>query len=61
MSIDRGAILYDKLTKQQANNVKHDTNREIYLRRRGWKIEIVWESELLWDRQAVTWTSGANG
>jgi very-short-patch-repair endonuclease/transposase len=44
-------ILYDSknLNKIQLNNVRHDRNREQYLKSKGYTVCILWESEIYWN------------
>lgn len=48
-------LLYDKnnLTTIQKHNVSHDIARERYLACIGYKVCIIWESEINWNRDLV--------
>jgi len=48
-------LLYDsdKLTKIQIHNIKQDKNSTIYLKKHGWKICDIWESEIYWNKELV--------
>lgn len=48
-------ILYDRtaLTAIQKKNVRQDQNCRIFLKKRGWVVCDIWESEIYWDKTQV--------
>lgn len=48
-------LLYDEnnLTKIQKHNVHHDKQRKIFLEKIGYKVCIIWESEIYWNIDLV--------
>jgi very-short-patch-repair endonuclease len=48
-------LLYNlnKLTYIQKHNVRHDENRVIYLKKLGYQVCTIWESEIYWNKDLV--------
>jgi very-short-patch-repair endonuclease len=48
-------LLYEekKLTKIQKFNISRDINRRIFLEKNGYKVCVIWESEIEWNKELV--------